>query len=437
MGKELINYSKTSWEDSPSTNTPINATNLQNIEDGLDSVCSYVDDWMLDFANDVDITSPADGDILSYNSSTSSWENSTPSVTKIILRKTTATEDIQTPQVIGWDDELEKDSDFTHDTVTNNERVTVNSNGVYILIGNVNVTNTGANRVTGYMDLRINGTADTETRAKNYSRGTSYGDFNMHVSAVRYLFQNDYVDLYCGIDDADQSDSVDTQVANSEFMIVKLAPGAKGDTGAAGATGADGDITWEGDWSAGEYIENQAVANNGSSYVANTTTSDEPPSSDWDLLASKGDQGVAGTAKEHASFYLSTGGVTSVAGTETTLVLNSTASNSDGSVFSLSSNQVTVNKTGSFLIMGECYFNTGGSSRTEYTIWLESDSVDVPGTRSGIYARGYDSGSTGAFSTVSYVTSGTVFQMRIQRTDGAATTGYQDDNGTRLTFVEL
>jgi len=143
------------------------------------------------------------------------------------------------------------------------------------------------------------------------------------------------------------------------------------------------------------------------------------------------------SVKEYASFYLNTGGVTGVSTAETTLVINSTASNSNGSVFTLASNQVTVNKTAPFLIMGECYFNTGGNSRSEFTIWLESDGVDVPGTRSGIYERGYDSGSTGVFSTVSYVTSGTVFQMQIQRTDGGATTGYQDDNGTRLTFVEL
>jgi len=155
------------------------------------------------------------------------------------------------------------------------------------------------------------------------------------------------------------------------------------------------------------------------------------------ITASEWNSMVTYIQKEHASFYLNTGGVTGVSTAETTLVINSTATNSNDSVFTLSSNQVTVNKTAPFLITGECYFNTGGNSRSEYTIWLESDGVDVPGTRSGIYERGYDSGSTGAFSTVSYVISGTVFQMQIQRTDGGATTGYQDDNGTRLTFVEL
>ena len=142
-------------------------------------------------------------------------------------------------------------------------------------------------------------------------------------------------------------------------------------------------------------------------------------------------------SKEHASFYLSTGGVTAVAAAETTLVLNEESKNSDSSIFYLSSNTITVNKTSTYLIIGECYFNTGGSSRSEYTIWLEQNNVDVNGTRSGIYERGYDSGSTGCFSIIIPVIDGDVFKMQIQRTDGGATTGYQDNYGTRLSFIEI
>jgi hypothetical protein len=146
---------------------------------------------------------------------------------------------------------------------------------------------------------------------------------------------------------------------------------------------------------------------------------------------------AGGSSKEYASFYLSTGGVTSVAATATTLTINQTSVNSDGAVFSLSSSQVTVNKTGVFEISYQCYFNTGGSSRSEYTVWLEQDTVEVPGSRAGTYQRGYDSGDTAAGSIMISVTSGEVFRLRIQRTDGGATTGYQDNNGTRLSFKEL
>ena len=143
------------------------------------------------------------------------------------------------------------------------------------------------------------------------------------------------------------------------------------------------------------------------------------------------------TGKEFASFYLTTGGLSAIGAGENTLVINATSINSDSSIFYLNNNEVTVNKTGYFQITGDCYWNTGGSSRSEYTIWLEKNGVDVLGTRSGIYARGYDTGSTGTFTIITNATSGDVFKIQIQRTLGSASTGYQDDYGTRLTLLEV
>lgn len=67
--------------------------------------------------------------------------------------------------------------------------------------------------------------------------------------------------------------------------------GAKGEQGEPGEPGADGSPQWMGAWSAGEYEAGQAVSHDGSSYVANTTTSEEPPHADWDVLAEKGSSG--------------------------------------------------------------------------------------------------------------------------------------------------
>ena len=53
-------------------------------------------------------------------------------------------------------------------------------------------------------------------------------------------------------------------------------------------------LTWLGAWSAGTYNEFDAVSNDGSSYIANKTTTNEPPHADWDLLVSKGDAGTNG-----------------------------------------------------------------------------------------------------------------------------------------------
>lgn len=63
--------------------------------------------------------------------------------------------------------------------------------------------------------------------------------------------------------------------------------GAKGDKGDIG-------VDWQGAWSAGTYTANQAVSHNGSSWIATTTTTEEPSISatDWDLIALKGTDGA-------------------------------------------------------------------------------------------------------------------------------------------------
>lgn len=147
------------------------------------------------------------------------------------------------------------------------------------------------------------------------------------------------------------------------------------------------------------------------------------------------------TVKDYADFYLSTGGQTGVGAGPVSCTINSTRVRSDASVFSLSASVVTVNKTADFKITGESYWNYGGTSRSEYSIWLEVDTgsgwTEVSGTRSGIYLRGYDSGSTGVFTAIVSVTSGDEFRIRVGRTDGSASGTYQDDNGTRLVFEEV
>lgn len=143
-----------------------------------------------------------------------------------------------------------------------------------------------------------------------------------------------------------------------------------------------------------------------------------------------------GITKDYASFYLNSGGLTAQSNVTRTVVINQTSVNSNPAVFSLSANQVTISKTGNFKIDFGCYFNNSSTSRTEYTFWLELDSVEVPGSRSGNYQRGYDSGQSSDISIIIPVVSGQVLRVRVNRTDGGSTAGYQDNNGTRLTIEE-
>jgi hypothetical protein len=71
--------------------------------------------------------------------------------------------------------------------------------------------------------------------------------------------------------------------------------GEQGEPGEQGPQGASA-YTWRGAWQQGEYAQNDVVAHGGSSYVALATTSTEPPSADWALIAAKGDPGDVGPA---------------------------------------------------------------------------------------------------------------------------------------------
>jgi hypothetical protein len=70
--------------------------------------------------------------------------------------------------------------------------------------------------------------------------------------------------------------------------------GIQGETGPTGPAGPEW-VDWQGAWSPGEFNEGQGVSHNGSTYRANTTTSQEPPHANWDLVAAKGADGTNGT----------------------------------------------------------------------------------------------------------------------------------------------
>lgn len=74
--------------------------------------------------------------------------------------------------------------------------------------------------------------------------------------------------------------------------------GSAGSTGATGSTGPQGPegLVWRGAWSsATAYVVDDAVSYNGSSYIAIANhTNSQPPSANWNVLASKGDTGATG-----------------------------------------------------------------------------------------------------------------------------------------------
>ena len=141
-------------------------------------------------------------------------------------------------------------------------------------------------------------------------------------------------------------------------------------------------------------------------------------------------------SKDYGSFYGAATGVT--VGTSYAIVnIDSTSKSSSGSIFTLSADRITINKTATFMISytitTDC---TAGSARTESQAVLYRNGVAVPGTFSGMYNRLVSYGlSTGSGTIIVDVTSGDIFDIRALKT--GSDTVQQVANGTNLTFLEL
>jgi hypothetical protein len=100
---------------------------------------------------------------------------------------------------VDWDTQDAISTDyFTHSTSTNNHRITVDEDGIYHLICNLNYYNTTTNaRNTAVAYIKVNGTRIQQTRAYAYDRGSSYGKYQtLHINTVLDLEANDYVEVW-------------------------------------------------------------------------------------------------------------------------------------------------------------------------------------------------------------------------------------------------
>lgn len=139
--------------------------------------------------------------------------------------------------------------------------------------------------------------------------------------------------------------------------------------------------------------------------------------------------------KAYGSFYMTTGVVT--LGTSYTLMNMGGTRTGSTDDFSLSSDIVTVSKTGVFLvsycITTDC---TSGSARTESQAVLYRNGSMEDGTLTGMYNRIAARGlANGAWSGILSITSGDTFGIYALKT--GSDTVQQEEHSTNLTFVEL
>ena len=132
----------------------------------------------------------------------------------------------------------------------------------------------------------------------------------------------------------------------------------------------------------------------------NSATLEKMTATKWRYSST--DIGGGGTP-EYASFYCTTPGNTNVTTTEQQATLDSTLLTSDAAIFALSSSTVTVNKTAHFKITYDLTIqqdSDSGDARTHIEMWVDVDSVEIGGSRTAFYTRGYSKKSSGAVTFI-------------------------------------
>lgn len=192
-----------------------------------------------------------------------------------------------TYQNIPIDTERIKDAGFVHGVGAAN--VTVNLDGVYKVVYNLNITKGGTGVAQVGARILLDG---SPVAASEVSTGVAV------QAPENTLFGTVVIDFTAGnvvsLQGAILSGDTVTTSADSSLTIYALT-GLPGTTGPAGP---DGDTTYQGAWQSQNYVVNDLVTFQGSTYVCivNTTTSQDPTDSVyWDLVVPKGDDGSGTT----------------------------------------------------------------------------------------------------------------------------------------------
>ena len=191
---------------------------------------------------------------------------------------------------VTWATQNVFDSDtFTHTPGTAN--ITIPTNGTYIINANLSTGGVG-NRTQTSFNLELDSVTITGTRGYMYNRNTTQDTTTACISHILNVTSAPVVlKMVARIDSGEAAATVISD--GGALSIYKVS----GLVGAVGPVGPAGDLNFiSGGWlSSTTYLENDTVEYQGSTYRANATNlNDPPPSSNWDLVASKGDAGAAG-----------------------------------------------------------------------------------------------------------------------------------------------
>lgn len=181
-------------------------------------------------------------------------------------------------------------------------------------------------------------------------------------------------------------------------------------------------------------------ASSASSSASSAATSASNASDSADAAAAS-----AASITDRESLFIALGGSGGLSGltSEATAQFNSVEDNSNGSVFSLSSHETTINKAGRFHMLATMSFGiTDANSSTVRVFFQKSTNggstwTTVSNTLGHASMSAAYKHDTVSIQAVVNITSGTMFRVRALRLNGSSSTIYQVNNCSQLTFIEI
>jgi hypothetical protein len=326
---------------------------------------------------------------------------------------------------LNWNITENEDAPFS--MVTN--VLTVNETALYLINLSLNLYGTTViNRYGGVVSVYVDGVPILNTFQGGYIRGDSGHTVGQIVGVLPvYLTAGQTLEFYIRRTHSLTTDTIVDTGSTLSIMQLKT-QGPKGDPG---IQGADGDMTWQGAWSAGTYFKDNVVQKDGSSYVciAPISTTQEPPDTEWELVASKGDVGPTGATAPYSHFIkVSTQNIGGADGTvsyidwdDTPIILGTGFTHSTVT----NPSRIQVDSTGRYEIKANVQAVQTGASRTTLMSGLRINGVtsnDLGRQRNYSRGAGYGDLGVGLFTEIDLI-AGDYIEMTVtvDDTDGAYT----------------
>lgn len=127
-------------------------------------------------------------------------------------------------QYIEWDDQVHVDAaTFTHETSLAPDEIIIEEAGRYEVKCTVSAEQLGANRTTIMLYLAVDSVEEMRGVARNYSRGSGYGDLSCNLCTEIVVDAGAVVQVVTKVDDTDGTYVLNTIYDQCELIIRKVA----------------------------------------------------------------------------------------------------------------------------------------------------------------------------------------------------------------------